>query len=410
MKKILFVLFTFLIFVTGVVGQTNLNHEYVKGYTRKDGTYVKGYYRTAPNNTNRDNFSTQGNVNPYTGQSGWVTPDNNSAIYYNENNSFLNSSNKTYWKASSSGYNFYFKGSNVKTTNEWRGNDLIVYYDKYAYLIKDYDKNKDGIKRYPIQLATWSSHGNGYFFYLNEESVGLETTNEWFGEDLIVYHGNNGYILADYKKYNDGRLRVALPIPTWSSLKDRYFFYINGKSVANKTENKWNGNDLLVEYKNKTYLLQNYKNLKDGKIRFAVEYKNNKEKIVAVSEAHEEILQKEKHVLLNDLDYHHKPDTYGVQLLHVGGIGSRSIQVQAFLFTEHGYFREPENWISYFMNNGGDIIHIFSIPGYKFSEIKSVTQDGGLKSLSIDESDHCIVNLENQLQNKFLITFTKIGY
>lgn len=349
MKKILFALFTFLIFVTGVVGQTNPNHVYVKGYTRKDGTYVKGYYRTAPNNTNRDNFSTQGNINPYTGQSGWVTPDDNSSTYYNKNNSLLDSSNKTYWKASSSGYIFYFKGSNVKTTNEWRGNDLIVYYDKYAYLIKDYDKKKDGIKRYPIQLATWSSLGNYYSFYCNE------------------------------------------------------------KSVANETKNQWNGNDLLVEYKNKTYILQNYKNLKDGKIRFAVEYKTNKEKIFALSETNEKTPQKEKHALLDDLNYQIKPDTFGVQLLHVGGIGSRSIQVEAFLLTEHGYFKEPKNWISYFMNNGGDIIHIFSIPGYKFSEIKSVDQNGDLKSLSIDESDHCIVYLKNQLQNKFLITFTKTG-
>lgn len=42
----------------------------VHGYTRKDGTYVQPYERTAPNNTRNDNYSTQGNVNPYTGQPG----------------------------------------------------------------------------------------------------------------------------------------------------------------------------------------------------------------------------------------------------------------------------------------------------------------------------------------------------
>jgi hypothetical protein len=43
---------------------------YVKPYVRKDGTYVNGYMRTAPNNTVNDNYSTQGNVNPYTGAPG----------------------------------------------------------------------------------------------------------------------------------------------------------------------------------------------------------------------------------------------------------------------------------------------------------------------------------------------------
>ena len=42
----------------------------VRGYTRKDGTYVAPYHRTAPNGTKNDNYSTKGNVNPYTGQAG----------------------------------------------------------------------------------------------------------------------------------------------------------------------------------------------------------------------------------------------------------------------------------------------------------------------------------------------------
>ncbi|MGK2231157.1 MAG: hypothetical protein ACI92O_000315 [Colwellia sp.] len=45
---------------------------YVDGYIRSDGTAVKGYYRSAPNSTINDNFSTEGNINPYTGEEGWV--------------------------------------------------------------------------------------------------------------------------------------------------------------------------------------------------------------------------------------------------------------------------------------------------------------------------------------------------
>ena len=48
--------------------------QYVQGYTRADGTYVQGYYRSSPNNTKLDNYSTRGNVNPYTGAVGTRDP------------------------------------------------------------------------------------------------------------------------------------------------------------------------------------------------------------------------------------------------------------------------------------------------------------------------------------------------
>lgn len=48
---------------------------YVKPYVRKDGTHVQGHYRTAPDNTVHNNYSTKGNINPYTGKEGTVEPD-----------------------------------------------------------------------------------------------------------------------------------------------------------------------------------------------------------------------------------------------------------------------------------------------------------------------------------------------
>ncbi|WP_290993258.1 hypothetical protein [Hyphomicrobium sp.] len=48
--------------------------EYVHGYTRSNGTYVEPYYKSSPNNSTFDNFSTKGNVNPYTGQEGTKNP------------------------------------------------------------------------------------------------------------------------------------------------------------------------------------------------------------------------------------------------------------------------------------------------------------------------------------------------
>ena len=64
--------------------QTNNSHTYVRPFFKKDGTFVEGYWRTSPNNTNRDNFSTKGNENPYNGKIGWIEPDNNNLNTYNQ--------------------------------------------------------------------------------------------------------------------------------------------------------------------------------------------------------------------------------------------------------------------------------------------------------------------------------------
>ncbi len=46
----------------------------VKGYTTKKGTYVAPHYKQSPNKSKFDNFSTKGNINPFTGKKGSVNP------------------------------------------------------------------------------------------------------------------------------------------------------------------------------------------------------------------------------------------------------------------------------------------------------------------------------------------------
>ena len=55
---------------------------YVRGYYRSDGTYVQPHYRSSPNNTTLDNWSTKGNVNPYTGKLGTRDPYSGSSNPY----------------------------------------------------------------------------------------------------------------------------------------------------------------------------------------------------------------------------------------------------------------------------------------------------------------------------------------
>lgn len=47
---------------------------YVNGYYKKNGIYVQPHFKTAPNSSMFDNYSTTGNYNPYTGKPGWIDP------------------------------------------------------------------------------------------------------------------------------------------------------------------------------------------------------------------------------------------------------------------------------------------------------------------------------------------------
>lgn len=46
----------------------------VRPYVKKNGKLVKGTVRTPPNSTQRDNYSSRGNVNPMTGKRGTKIP------------------------------------------------------------------------------------------------------------------------------------------------------------------------------------------------------------------------------------------------------------------------------------------------------------------------------------------------
>ena len=72
-KSILFValLLSFLSFSVSAEARTTR----VKGYYKPStGRYVAPHYKTTPNYSKFDNFSTKGNYNPYTGKKGTVDP------------------------------------------------------------------------------------------------------------------------------------------------------------------------------------------------------------------------------------------------------------------------------------------------------------------------------------------------
>ena len=75
MKTIYLVILSFL--CLSFLGQVNPKSKQVKPYVKKNGTYVESHRRTEENNTNRDNYTTKPNVNPYNGKKGYKNPDNN---------------------------------------------------------------------------------------------------------------------------------------------------------------------------------------------------------------------------------------------------------------------------------------------------------------------------------------------
>jgi len=60
--------------ILSVTSQAFCGTTYVKSHTTKTGTFIPGHYRTTPNGTQYDNWSSIPNYNPYTGKPGWIQP------------------------------------------------------------------------------------------------------------------------------------------------------------------------------------------------------------------------------------------------------------------------------------------------------------------------------------------------
>jgi hypothetical protein len=121
---LIFILFTFIqsSFSPQLVAQVLVN-----GYFKKNGTYVEPYYRTSPNYTIFDNYSTKGNVNPFTGKPGWIDP--------------YSKINGTYKEVYISNYQFDFD----KLFQSLTDRDSLKYFNLINYFDTDYKTLSIGI-------------------------------------------------------------------------------------------------------------------------------------------------------------------------------------------------------------------------------------------------------------------------
>ena len=181
MKRFITLILVILISVIGVFGQTNSNHVKVKGYYRKDGTYVQPHYRTAPNATNRDNFSTKGNVNPYTGEPGYITPDSKAYSYPSNNNNSTNSGTNNYNSS-----NYYNTNSNSSGYNTYSYN---LYEDKPTYKTKSSANAREQMNTSSAIIMTVPANSD------------VKVVNSFFGDWWeIYYNGKTGYMHSSLLK------------------------------------------------------------------------------------------------------------------------------------------------------------------------------------------------------------------
>ena len=236
-RNITLILIFLIGFISSVFGQVNPNHTYVSGYTRSDGTVVKPYYRTAPNSTNIDNFSTVGNTNPYTGKAGWIPRDDNYAYGYlsSKSTSTRNKSVKTYRKTE--------KIKNYGSQKQWIKNKLYLYAKKSLKKDKSYNKSLRSETKKQRRVAkknktlTVKNRSDGWYNinFARTVEINKKTENLLLERQILIENGkitkyigseNMVYDVYDFRKNGSGYdVKIIFPDNTVSKVYFKVFLY-----------------------------------------------------------------------------------------------------------------------------------------------------------------------------------------
>jgi hypothetical protein len=223
-KKAMLTLCTVIICQVWTLGQVNPNHLWVDGYYKSDGTYIHGHYRTAPNQTNRDNFTTKPNINPYNGRKGFIEPDD--YVHYpsfNNDLSYEYSSKDTGNNNSKTEFNW-----KVDSRSNFKGIYLNMPFESVRELVLDCYRKDNGCKSCFVDTDTnleYSLYGkvklDGVIMDFKEdkvvsilmllrESVDNTIRSKNLKEEVIRSFGKPSIITKDYISWSGKTTEILL--------------------------------------------------------------------------------------------------------------------------------------------------------------------------------------------------------
>ncbi|MHA1470959.1 MAG: hypothetical protein ACTSSP_10440, partial [Candidatus Asgardarchaeia archaeon] len=168
----------------------------VKGYYRKNGTYVAPHYRSNPDGNPYNNWSTKGNINPYTGKIGTKSVgvgSYNSAIGYIKN---YDTRKNCIYQKSPEGYEIWA---------EYDKNNNKIYQkesDGYKQWEWEYDKSNNPIY---YKISDGYEHRktvDGKFIYV-KWADGWQCWYDKNENRVLVVDSNNVGICYEYDKNNN---------------------------------------------------------------------------------------------------------------------------------------------------------------------------------------------------------------
>ena len=230
-----------------VLAQVNPNYHRVKGYYRKDGTYVRPHYRTNPNSTNRDNYSTLGNTNPHTGKPGWIKPDNKPLPSYSKSrsNSYLSPLNyrnsySTYSQVESGEKTVHY--SNGKEIFNLSGETKTDFQPHLTYYYYYYDPSLNMVVDGEGQASGYLLEGN-YKFYDEHGTLKInENYLDGLKHGISILYNENGK-KSHQETYRYGQLEVIEII----SKDGNKMVWDDNPSKIGATRNTYNNSNQLVE-------------------------------------------------------------------------------------------------------------------------------------------------------------------
>ncbi len=186
-------------------------------------------------------------------------------------------------------YGLYVNGLSI-------GTRCIASYSKHDYLIFDPEEQKTYLLEnfrnlnnnlvYKGKLIGkgpsifWRHDGekNLYALYVNGQLISTRCNASYSQDHYIVYdpEEQKTYLFENFANLSDNTLRTGSLIARGPSIfwrfdgkNNKYALYVNGQSIGTRCQSHYLGNDLVVfdPQENKTYILENLKNLGDNRLR-----------------------------------------------------------------------------------------------------------------------------------------------